>query len=110
MTLKVNSPIENNHLISDSPRKIQVKVNLLQSQRNRLENQITNLVTMTITAQRVVDQKDAEIKTLQDRQQCLAKKRDADEKRDKWILISIHNSWQIQRIRNILFIVHIESH
>lgn len=57
------------HLISDSPRKIQVKVNLLRSQRDRLENQIANVVTISITAQRVVDQKDAEIRALQKRQQ-----------------------------------------
>lgn len=43
-------------------------MNLLQSQRDRLESQITNLITMSITAQRVVDQKDAEIKGLQERQ------------------------------------------
>lgn len=57
------------HLISDSPRKIQVKVNLLRSQRDRLENQIANVVTISITAQQVVDQKDAEIRALQKRQQ-----------------------------------------
>lgn len=54
-------------------------MNLLQSQRDRLEHQITNLVTMTITAQRVVDQKDAEIKALQERQ--AAKQRENGAKR-----------------------------
>lgn len=43
-------------------------MNLLRTQRDRLETQITNLLSMTVTAQRVVDQKDAEIKDLQERQ------------------------------------------
>lgn len=44
-----------------------MKVNLLRTQRDRLDDQITNLLTMSITAQRVVDQKDAEIKALEER-------------------------------------------
>lgn len=60
-----------------------MKVNLLRSQRNRLENQIANLITITITAQRVVDQRDAEIEALQERQRSSEQRRndENDEKR-----------------------------
>lgn len=70
------------HPIQDSPRKIQIKVNLLRSQRNRLENQITNLITMSVSAQRVVDQKDAEIQELQ-KCQNLSSQRENDENEKK---------------------------
>lgn len=58
-------------------------MNLLRSQRNRLENQIANLITITITAQRVVDQRDAEIEALQERQRSSEQRRndENDEKR-----------------------------
>lgn len=59
-----------------------MKVNLLRSQRDRLENQISNLVTMSITVQRVVDQKDAEIKALEARQR-LYEQRENDENNEK---------------------------
>lgn len=60
-----------------------MKVNLLRSQRNRLENQIANLITITITAQRVVDQRDAEIEALQERQRSSEQRKndENDEKR-----------------------------
>lgn len=57
-------------------------MNLLRSQRDRLESQITNLITMSITAQRVVDQKDAEIEALQKRQRS-STKRENDENNAK---------------------------
>lgn len=58
-------------------------MNLLRSQRNRLENQIANLITITITAQRVVDQRDAEIEALQERQRSSEQRKndENDEKR-----------------------------
>lgn len=73
---------KNYHPTLGSPRKIQVKVNLLRSQRDRLENQIANLLTMSVTVQRVVDQKDAEIKALEARQRSY-EQRENDENDEK---------------------------
>lgn len=59
--------------LKDSPRKIQVKVNLLESQVQRIEHQINVLINMSISAQHIVDTKKSQIKYLEDKRKSFGK-------------------------------------
>lgn len=57
-----------NSIALGTPHKIQVKVNLLRSQVNRLEHQIDIMLNMSINTQRIADKKSEEIKVLEEQQ------------------------------------------